>query len=97
MAKKGRATLKRVAGRKRKADALYESDGFIIENPRRPPTPKRSAPEVQSAPGSTSVEDDPGVKDLKICFNVKPGTAWKEMRRYSNVRCKYHTRRVLQR
>jgi hypothetical protein len=96
MAKKGRANLKQVAGHKRKAAALSESDEFMIENPRRPPTPRRSAPEDQSHPESACVEDDPGVKDLKIRFDVKPGIAWKEMRHYGNVRCKYQLKTVLQ-
>ena len=73
---------KPAAGQKRKADALDEEFAWIIECPAQPDTQQRGVTDVFKD------RDHPGVEELAIDFNIRPGSKWSTIKGYSNVKCK---------
>lgn len=75
--------------KKRKASALHENnddlakdEGWTVECPAQPDSLKPR--------GVTDVyrdRDHPGVEDLAIDYNIRPGSKWSSMKGYTNVKC----------
>lgn len=79
---RARKTPKSTTGQKRKAEALYEDSGFIIECPAKP---DNAQPQ-----GVTDIfldHDHPGVEELAIDFSIRPGSKWSSIKGYTNVKC----------
>ena len=77
-----RKNAKATAGQKRKADALYEDSGWIIECPGKPDSAQPR--------GVTDIfkdNDNPGVEELAIDFSIRPGSKWSSIKGYTNVKC----------
>ena len=78
-----RKTPKSTAGQKRKAEALYEDTGFIIECPA-----KSESAQPRGVTDVVRDRDHPGVEELAIDFSIRPGSKWSSIKGYTNVKCK---------
>ncbi len=79
-----RKSAKATAGQKRKADALYEDSGFIIECPA-----KSDSTQPHGVTDIFRDRDHPGIEELAINFNIRPGSKWSSIKSYTNVKCQF--------